>query len=300
MAGSVIYLASPIDHASASGIAHLRGQARDRLAESGVAVFDPAAAYLGAFDDPVAVRNINNAALDQSSGILALVPSGVTTIGVPMELQQALDRGKWIAVVGGAWSLNLQSQRKLRRWDTFTPESLEEAVGWLCGQVAPPEAGEPAGGQGTNGAGRIMLWFAQGEAGQDVEPRQGRAGDAGFDLTVTDTQHIRPGEFADVQSGISVALPPDCWAMVTGRSSTLRRRGLLVHTGIIDSGYRGPLFAGVWNLGEKVATIEAGERIAQLIPMPLVAETVAVRQVVAAEDLGTTERGTAGFGSTGA
>jgi dUTP pyrophosphatase len=122
------------------------------------------------------------------------------------------------------------------------------------------------------------------------------AGDAGFDLYVERTMHIPYNCFVDVPLGISVQLPTGMWAMLTGRSSTLRNRHLLVIQGIIDNGYRGPLYAGVQNLGSRATVIERGERIAQLIPMPLEAAKI---DTVKVDNLDVSDRGERGFGSTG-
>ena len=141
-------------------------------------------------------------------------------------------------------------------------------------------------------------------------------GDAGFDLVVQpnpDTREmlmtvqsaepirevggfwmIKPGEFVDLPLGCAVQLPVGHWGMLTGRSSTLRKRRLMVAQGIIDNGYRGPLFAGVWNLGETVALVEPGARIAQLIPVPVFSGGALL-----VESLGESDRGEQGFGSSG-
>ena len=127
-------------------------------------------------------------------------------------------------------------------------------------------------------------------------PERFHEGDAGFDLICAERAEVPAGQFRDLDCGLSIELPRDVWAMITGRSSTLRRRGLLVAQGIIDSGYRGPLFAGVWNMNGETVTIKKGERLAQLIPMPLVAAELRWERV---GGLSETTRGEAGFGSTG-
>lgn len=127
-------------------------------------------------------------------------------------------------------------------------------------------------------------------------PTRAHSDDAGFDLYVSDDRIINPGEFVDIPTGIAVEIPSDCWGMLAGRSSTLRKRGLLVNQGIIDPGYRGELFAGVWNLGTEEVYVRTGERLAQLILMPNV---TAQFQVVAMQELSEHERGEKGFGSSG-
>lgn len=133
------------------------------------------------------------------------------------------------------------------------------------------------------------------DPGREWKPNRAMAGDAGFDLYCQESVIVRPGKFVDIDCGVKVQLPEGWWGMLTGRSSTLRKRGLLVHTGIIDNGYRGPLFAGVWNLTSSLVRVEAGERLAQLIPVPIFPGLVAV-----VDQLEISERGIKGFGSSGA
>jgi dUTP pyrophosphatase len=138
---------------------------------------------------------------------------------------------------------------------------------------------------------RCLKWVGE----PHCAPQRHHRGDAGYDLIVEYDTNIWPGKFVDVSLGISVELPPGTWGMLTGRSSALRKRGILVSTGIIDNGYRGELFAGCQNLSEEKVALKKGERVAQLILMPL---TVPLVSRVSA--LTTTDRGSAGFGSTGA
>lgn len=128
-------------------------------------------------------------------------------------------------------------------------------------------------------------------------PTRGHAGDAGFDLYVSRDIRISPGAFVDVPCGINgIELPEGYWAWIVGRSSTLRSKGLLVNQGIIDQGYRGPLFAGVQNISPVACDIRRGERLAQLILLPLAADKTTLTAV---ETVGETSRGANGFGSTG-
>lgn len=130
----------------------------------------------------------------------------------------------------------------------------------------------------------------------DCAPFQHYSGDAGFDLYVSERTFIPFRDFVDVPLGIAVELPTGIWAMLTGRSSTLRKRHLLVTQGIIDNGFRGDLYAGVQNMGREGAWVERGERIAQLIPFHLESLSLSVVQVL---ELSPSDRGTRGFGSTG-
>lgn len=131
-------------------------------------------------------------------------------------------------------------------------------------------------------------------AGEGRLPTRAYGGDAGFDLYVQGEWWVGPGQFVDVDLGVACELPPGVWAMITGRSSTMRARRLLVIQGIIDQGYRGPLYAGVQNLSEDPVSLQDGERIAQMIPFHLV-----TGEAVRVEELASSERGTNGFGSSG-
>jgi len=120
------------------------------------------------------------------------------------------------------------------------------------------------------------------------------AGDAGCDLYVSETTTIEPNCFADIPCGIAMLLPRGMWARITGRSSTIRKKKLLVIEGIIDNGYTGPLFCAVWNMSDQPVVVSAGDRVAQLIPHrlnPVDWEEASI--------LPETERGSKGFGSSG-
>ena len=125
-------------------------------------------------------------------------------------------------------------------------------------------------------------------------PTRTHRGDAGFDLYVAEDTCVEPNSFRDVETQLKVALPDGYWGRIVGRSSTVRRRQLLVVEGIIDQGYRGPLFFGVQNLSSHSIPVQAGERLAQLILNRII--TVDWQEV---EYLERTDRGERGFGSTG-
>lgn len=127
-----------------------------------------------------------------------------------------------------------------------------------------------------------------------VIPGYTYAGDAGMDLTVIEHVILGPGEAADLATGLRIELPPGYWGRITGRSSTMRRRGLLVNEGIIDNGYRGELYVYVRNLNGHDAVIEPGDRLAQLI-----VHTLQRPEVLEVERLAESDRGDKGFGSSG-
>lgn len=140
----------------------------------------------------------------------------------------------------------------------------------------------------------MIMMFKVGPGG--VLPTRGHRFDAGLDLYTSRDVVIPPHQFVDVPTDVAGALPDYHWGLLIGRSSTLRKHGLLVHAGVIDQGYRGELFAGAMNLTDEPVRINKGDRIAQLIPVPMPLSGVYPAQVA---ELPEGERGNAGFGSTG-
>jgi len=130
---------------------------------------------------------------------------------------------------------------------------------------------------------------------QHLLPTRGYADDAGLDLYVVRDCAIGPHEFVDVAAGVKIDIPDRLWGLIIGRSSTLRKKGLLVNPGVIDAGWTGELFAGVQNLTDKTVEVSAGDRLAQLIllPAPVVGYDPQWGRV---RDK---SRGERGFGSTG-
>jgi len=126
------------------------------------------------------------------------------------------------------------------------------------------------------------------------QPKLAKAGDVGYDLPVLDGGEVPPHGYARFASGLAIACPPGVWAMIVGRSSTWRERGLISMMGIIDNGYTGELLSGVYNPSSSAVHVEAGARLKQVIFMPAI--TPAWIEV---DQLPETERGPSGFGSSG-
>ena len=134
-------------------------------------------------------------------------------------------------------------------------------------------------------------------------PAYATAGAAGMDLRANlppGQRHegltLAPGARALVPLGLAMALPPGWEGQVRPRSGRALRDGLTVANapGTIDSDYRGPVGVILVNLGAAPVHVAHGERIAQLVLSP--APQAAVEEAAA---LDATERGAAGFGSTG-
>ena len=108
---------------------------------------------------------------------------------------------------------------------------------------------------------------------------------------------IPAGKRAVIPSGIAIALPsPDYVALLFSRSGMGIKSGISLSNsvGVIDSDYRGELKIGLVNQSDRSYTIQPGDRVAQLVIMP-----VAKAEVRLVDELGETARGAGGFGSTG-
>lgn len=102
---------------------------------------------------------------------------------------------------------------------------------------------------------------------------------------------------AMVPTGLAIQLPgPEYVALVCARSGLAVKHGLALSNGVgvIDSDYRGEIQVGLVNLGSETYTLQPGERLAQLMILP-----VAQAAFVQADTLEETDRGAGGFGSTG-
>jgi dUTP pyrophosphatase len=127
-------------------------------------------------------------------------------------------------------------------------------------------------------------------------PTRARGGDAGVDLYAAEPVRLQPGARATVGTGVAVAIPAGFAGLVTPRSGLAQRHGLGVVNapGVVDSGYRGEIRVILVNHGAEPISLARGERIAQLLVVPV--ESQGLLEV---EELPASERGEGGFGSTG-
>ena len=127
-------------------------------------------------------------------------------------------------------------------------------------------------------------------------PAHAHPGDAGVDLAARTTVTLEPGARAAVPTGIAVAIPDGYAGLIVPRSGLAVRHGISVVNGpgLIDSGYRGEIHAVLINLGDEPFHAERGDRIAQLVVIPVAAIECAV-----VDELPESARGTEGFGSSG-
>ncbi|MDX2375342.1 dUTP diphosphatase [Microbacterium sp. LRZ72] len=128
-------------------------------------------------------------------------------------------------------------------------------------------------------------------------PSYALPGDAGADLVAAEAVRLLPGQRALVGTGVRLALPDGYVGFVVPRSGLAARHGITVVNapGTVDAGYRGEIKVSLLNTdAEQPYDITEGDRIAQLVVMP-----VARARFVPVEELPGSDRGASGFGSTG-
>jgi len=127
-------------------------------------------------------------------------------------------------------------------------------------------------------------------------PTYGSAGAACFDLYADDTITIAPGHAGTVKTNVSFGIPEGFVMLVFSRSGHGFKHGVRLAncTGVIDSDYRGEVMVRLQNEGSEVFMVTQGDRVAQAMLQP-----VERFRLVETDDVGFTERGVKGFGSTG-
>jgi dUTP pyrophosphatase len=130
-------------------------------------------------------------------------------------------------------------------------------------------------------------------------PQHATAGSAGMDLRacIEAPLALLPGAVELIPTGVSIYIgDPDLAAVLLPRSGLGHKNGIVLGNlvGLIDSDYQGPLMVSVWNRGAAAFTIQPGDRIAQMVFVPVVQVGFDV-----VEDFSSTARGAGGFGSSG-
>lgn len=147
---------------------------------------------------------------------------------------------------------------------------------------------------------RLQIRVLDARIGRDYPlPQYATSGSAGVDLRacIDAPLELKPGDTQLIPSGIAIYLQDPAYAaIVLPRSGLGHKHGIVLGNlvGLIDSDYQGQIFVSCWNRGQSTFTIQPGERIAQLVVVPVVqVEFDVVNEFVA------TERGAGGFGSSG-
>jgi dUTP pyrophosphatase len=139
-----------------------------------------------------------------------------------------------------------------------------------------------------------LQWLSHGKG--LPAPSYATDGAAGLDVVAAEDLILKPGERHAVATGFAIAIPPGYEVQVRPRSGLALKHGItcLNTPGTIDEDYRGEVKVILANLGSEPFAVRRGERIAQLVPAPVL--KAAFREI---ETLEETARGAGGFGSTG-
>ena len=139
-----------------------------------------------------------------------------------------------------------------------------------------------------------LQWLPHGKGLQLPTYATGRA--AGLDVVAAEDVTLAPGQRHAVATGFAIAIPHGYEVQVRPRSGLALKHGItcLNTPGTIDEDYRGEVKVILANLGSEPFEVRRGERIAQLVPAPVLKAEFRV-----VETLSETSRGAGGFGSTG-
>ena len=126
-------------------------------------------------------------------------------------------------------------------------------------------------------------------------PCKATPGSAGLDLYSAESVSVPPhGGKAVVSTDIGIKLPSNTCGVIMSRSGLVINNSVTVFSGLIDSDYTGPIKLVIFNHGPQEFVVERNMRLAQLVIQRIVEPAL-----IEVRDLGTTERGEKGFGSTG-
>ena len=147
---------------------------------------------------------------------------------------------------------------------------------------------------------KIQLKILDNRIGKEIPlPAHATEGSAGMDLRacIDATITLEPGQTELIPTGVAIHIAdPGLAATILPRSGLGHKHGIVLGNlvGLIDSDYQGQLFVSCWNRGDKTFTIEVGDRIAQLVFVPVVQADFDV-----VDEFNTSDRGEGGFGHSG-
>ncbi len=147
---------------------------------------------------------------------------------------------------------------------------------------------------------KIQLKILDARIGKSIDlPEYATDGSAGMDLraALDETTQIHPGETLLIPTGVAIYIEDSSMAaVVLPRSGLGHKHGIVLGNlvGLIDSDYQGQLFVSCWNRGNDSFTIEIGDRIAQLVIVPVIQANFDI-----VNDFISTDRGSGGLGHSG-
>lgn len=146
----------------------------------------------------------------------------------------------------------------------------------------------------------IQLKILDSRLGKEIPlPEYATDGSAGLDLRACLNEQliVEPGETHLIPTGIAIHIDsPELASMILPRSGLGHKHGIVLGNlvGLIDSDYQGQLFVSCWNRGDSPFTIEIGDRIAQMVIVPVVQAKFDI-----VDEFDSSQRGAGGFGHTG-
>lgn len=309
----LVYFAHPIDQATLSERhSDAINDIQALMLRAGVSTYRPAGAFTVAgapLSDLEIIDRINQCALPAADALVAWLPAGVPTLGVPAEIENALRWNKPTVILTdralAIGSVQVANWRSRGAFVTVWGEEIQRQ--WRSRPVefidllrsAPDSEVKLRGDtpitfvQEYSFSGTPPLLIKRGSAAKALT--RAYAGDAGLDLAIAEDAVLRMGQYKMLRTGIWAAVPDGYWGFITGRSSAWSKYRLEVKTAVIDSGYRGELMVGVTNQNLSEVHLEAGTRLAQYVILPAFAG-----EVQEVDELPDHERGTNGYGSSGA
>jgi dUTP pyrophosphatase len=221
------------------------------------------------------IERTNREALRNADLLVARLPEGVASVGVPMEIEYATRALGIQAVVSGYAGVAL---------------------------LGNPNVRMAGGGRTLGDFTKTIHELAQQKLNRNELQHVGNLasrnypGDAGIDLVASADTIIPAGGTARVPTGNHLGFPKGVWGWIVSRSSTFENFGLQILPGIIDEGYTGELFANALNPSSEPILVPAGSRLCQIILFDNVTARYTPVQV---EEIEQRDRGSNGFGSTG-
>ena len=139
-----------------------------------------------------------------------------------------------------------------------------------------------------------------------LDPVRANPSDAGLDVFYCpsddrDSVRVEPGESLILETGLKFGVPHGFMLEVKNRSSMAAKRHLIIGACVIDPGYNGELFINLHNIGQHTQTIESGQKIAQVVMIPVIhfRAKKLMTDTLYNSSICVSNRGSGGFGSTG-
>lgn len=288
MSSTVVYFAEPIDFDRANlEEDKFRWRLIGQLEAAGYLVYRPADAWKSPADllnndrQSRVIESINRQALRRADVVIARLPAGVASHGVPAEIEAATNQFGVPVVVIGPIGVAFKA-------NPMVSSLAEDQTDKLIPHVEVVLATGRIDGNTIRYSGPSNL-------------KQAHYGDAGIDLPASEKVGIPGGGDAFIHTGLHISIPSGCFGWVVARSSTYSNHRLMVLPGVIDEGFTGPIGIKVVNVSSEWTTIEPGDRVAQMLILGNMLNGFDLQRLDSVDEVHPrfTSRGSNGFGSSG-